>query len=216
MDETSRKLEHDAETARKNGTEEAGNEAAASGKSDEKGAVRKKRSIKRKILDKFFGDDPVAVSERVKNEVMLPGLKDLGYNILMSALSMAFWGEVRGGYTRPSGRSSRDGRYEDYTRYSDSRSRAPASNMRSSRPSYDYGEIIFASQRKAQEALDHLDWCIERYHQASVADLNEAAELSSKYTDRYYGWFDLRGASIHPTSEGWVLDLPPAEPIRTQ
>lgn len=188
-----------------------------SGKTNQKvKGSRTKKTFGRKFLDKMLSNDPIGVSERVKNEVIWPGLKDLGYNILMSAISMAFWGEVRGNYSRNGGRGgTRSDRYTDYSGYSrnDSRPRVPD---RRNTPSYDYGEIIFATRRDAEEALDHLIWCINKYNQAAVADLNEKAELSSKYTDRYYGWYDLRNAAVIGTSEGWILDLPPCEPLRTQ
>lgn len=183
-------------------------------------AERKKTSFGRKILDTFLSDDPLLVSERVKNEVIKPGLRDLGYNIMQTGLSMLFYPDGRGAPPRSGSRFGRNERYEDYTRYSDNRGsgRMPGSGSgrRDSRPSYDYGEIIFASRGRAEDALDHLLWCLEKYNQASVADLNEAADLSSKYTDRYYGWYDLRGADIRGTSEGYVLDLPPVETIRTR
>lgn len=180
----------------------------------DKSAIRKKKSIGRKLMDRLFSDDPIRASERVKNEVIWPGLKELGYNILMSGLSMMFWGEVRGGYSRPGSRSQRNERYEDYSRYSDSSGGRERPNYGSRRPSYDYGEIIFRTKEGADGALKHLRWCIDRYGQASVADLNGEAELSSKYTDHYYGWFDLRNSGVYPTPEGWVIDLPPTEPIK--
>lgn len=182
-------------------------------------AERKKTSFGRKILDTFLSDDPLLVSERVKNEVIKPGLRDLGYNIMQTGLSMLFYPDGRGA-PHSGMRNSRNEHYEDYTRYSDNRGsgRMPGSDRgrRDSRPSYDYGEIIFATYGRAKDALDHLMWCLDRYKQASVADLNEAADLSSKYTDYYYGWYDLRGADIHGVSEGFVLDLPPVETIRTR
>lgn len=177
-------------------------------------AIRKKKSIGRKLMDKLFSDDPIGVSERVKNEIIWPGLKELSYEIFMSTVSMIFWGEVRGGgRSRPGSRNIRNDRYEDYGRYSDSRGRSQ-SMPQNHRSSYDYGEIIFRSKEAAEDALAYLRECIDRYNRASVADLNEASELSSKYTDQYHGWYDLRDAGVYPTPDGWMLDLPPTNPLR--
>ena len=55
-------------------------------------AQRKKKSFGRKLMDKIFSDDPIGVGERVKNDVIWPGVKELGYNALMSAVSIIFWG----------------------------------------------------------------------------------------------------------------------------
>lgn len=177
-------------------------------------AIRKKKSFGRKLMDKFFSDDPIGVSERVKNEIIWPGLKELSYEIFMSTVSMLFWGEVRGtGRGRPGNRNLRNDRYEDYGRYSDSRGRTQ-SNLNSHRSSYDYGEIIFQSQKAARDALSCLRNNIDKYGRTSVADLNEAAELSSNYTDQYHGWYDLRNADVYPTPDGWIIDLPPTERLR--
>ena len=186
------------------------------------GAIRKRRSLGRKLMDRIFSDDPIGVSERVKNEVVWPGLKDLGYNVLQSAISMMFWGEVRGGYGgRGSSRNIRGGYrdgYEDYSGYSrdDRRDHDRGRRRDDRRASYDYGEIIFNSKGRAEDALDYLSDLIKQYGHATVADLNERAELSSKYTDRYYGWYDLRNATVYPTPDGWMLDLPPTEAVSTR
>lgn len=178
-------------------------------------ATRKKKNIGRKLMDKLFSEDPVGVSEQVKSEVIWPGLKELGYNIFMYTISMVFWGEVRGSFSRPGGKSFRDDGYKDYGRYSESPGRYNSRDIRNRRPSYDYGEIIFQSREAALYALNHLQKCIEKYDRASVADLNEAAELSSTYTDQYHGWYDLRNAGVYATADGWVIDLPPTDRLRT-
>ena len=217
MDETSRDKKEDLRIRREK-TEQEEREKGVNAP-ENNGAVRKKTSFGRKILDTFLSDDPRIVTERVKNEVIKPGLRDLGYNVMQTALSMMFYPDGKGAPAGRFGRSNRNERYEDYTRYSDNRSsgRVPgASGGHNSRPSYDYGEIVFVSYRRAKDALDHLMWCLDKYNQASVADLNEGADLSSKYTDYYYGWYDLRGSDIRSTSEGYVLDLPPVESIRTR
>lgn len=179
---------------------------------EKNGAKRKKKSFGRKILDRFLSDDPIGISERVKNEVIWPGIKKLGYEILMSGLSMAFWGEVRGGG------SSRNDDYHDYSRYANgNRDNGRSGNrQRNNRPSYDYGEIIFDSESRAKDALGYLHYLVDTYGRATVADLLERAELSSSYTDRYYGWTDLPNTDVYSTQEGWVINLPPTIPIKTR
>jgi hypothetical protein len=46
-----------------------------------------------------------------------------------------------------------------------------------------------------------------------VANLNEALDRTSEYTDHDFGWTSLRSARIDSTREGYVLRLPAAMPI---
>lgn len=61
--------------------------------------------------------------------------------------------------------------------------------------------------------LEVLSDLAERYEVATVADLYDAAGLSSDYTDRKWGWTDLRDAQIVRVRTGYLIQLPPPVPL---
>ena len=183
-------------------------------------AYKVKKSFSERFMDKLLSDDMIGIPDRLKEEFLLPRLEDLGYELVMAAVGMAFHRDPRGGYSRRRNDRYRDDDYRrDYSRLSDS-DRVPARSNR--RPSYDFGTIIFRDREGAKYALDCLKDDADHYGQVAVAVLYETARLSGNgYTDNYYGWTkqdleDVDDRDIHVTSEGYVIDLPPVVKIRTR
>lgn len=183
------------------------------------GAYKKKPKLSERLLDTILGDDMMTIPDRIVEDILWPRIVDLGYDMVIAAVSMAFGREPRGGYRRSGGSSSRDrDRYEeDYSRYSD---RPSSSSRRPKRPSYEYQEIEFRSRDGALDAMDYIIWYCEKYDQCPVAILYEKAGLSASWTDHKYGWKDLSMLSeddVLPGDDGgWVIDLPPIESIRVR
>lgn len=183
------------------------------------GAVKKKQKLSEKLVDWLLGDEMLVIPDRLRDEFLIPRLEDLGYDLLLAAIGMAFRREPRGGYRRSGGYRERErDRYEeDYSKYSD---RPSGGSRRPRRPSYEYHEVEFREREGAQDAMYYIrDYCAQ-YTQCPVAVLYEKAGLSAVPTDWYYGWEDLSMLTeddILPGEDGgWVIDLPPIKRVRTR
>ena len=78
---------------------------------------------------------------------------------------------------------------------------------------YEYENVTFQIYEDAQDVLDNLYDCLERYEKVRVFDLYDLAGVSANAVDRNYGWTDLMGTRIISTKDGWVIDLPRAIPL---
>ena len=55
---------------------------------------------------------------------------------------------------------------------------------------------------------------IDTYEVVSVADLNELVGLPTSYMDNKWGWIYLGDVQVRQIREGFLIDLPSAEPIQ--
>jgi hypothetical protein len=69
------------------------------------------------------------------------------------------------------------------------------------------------SREEAENVIERLGDIIDVYKVATVADLHSLCDLPSTYIDNKWGWQALNYASVRQIREGFLLDLPPAEPI---
>ena len=175
------------------------------------GLVKKqKKTLSKRVIDALFDQKVDEAIDYAKNNVIKPGIRKVAFDAVMGALSMVFFGDVRGIYNSESGgRTGGGAGRRGYDRIYDS----GRSNRRSS---VDISDILFETREDAERVLDRLYSDLERYGRVRVADLYSAAGVSgnSIWTDNNYGWFNLDRAAPYPTSEGWQLDMPPAESLR--
>lgn len=73
--------------------------------------------------------------------------------------------------------------------------------------------VVVTTKEYAQDILEQMRDIIDQYEVVSVADLNKMANVASSYVDERWGWNDISGAKILHIPEGYLLDLPPCEPI---
>lgn len=175
------------------------------------GAVKKqKKTLSKRVIDALFDQKVDEAIDYAKHNVIGPGVRRLIFDAVMGALSMVFFGDARGFYSGESGgRTGGGAGRRGYDRIYDS-------GRASRRSSVDISDILFETREDAERVLDRLYSDLERYGKVRVADLYSAAGVSgnSIWTDNNYGWFNLDRAVPYPTSEGWQLDMPPAESLR--
>jgi hypothetical protein len=75
------------------------------------------------------------------------------------------------------------------------------------------GDIIMTSNEEADLVLERLTDIVDNYDTASIADLYDLLGLPHTYIDNKWGWDDLRDADVRQVREGFLIILPPAEPI---
>ena len=171
--------------------------------------VTRKRSWFKRVVETFVGEDVDNVAGYILHDVLVPAIKSTLSDMVQGGIEMLLFGERKGSRTkRDSGRS-----YVSYNNYSSSPSprrderREPSTKNRS-RHSFD--DIILSSRGEAEEVLSHLVDLTIDYREATVADLYDLVGISGDFTDRKYGWTDLRSASIIRARDGYQLNLPKA------
>ena len=168
--------------------------------------VTRKKPLGKRILETFVGEDVGNVYSYVLYDVLIPAAKSMIYDSVKGGLEMRLFGEKQGSRTRrDQGRS-----YVSYNNYSDSRRPSDRREMtHQNRARHNFEEIILDSRGEAEEVLSHLVDLIVDYGQATVSDLYDLVGIAENFTDRRYGWGDLRHASVGGrTRDGYLLNLP--------
>lgn len=179
--------------------------------------VRKKKSLRKRFTDSFVAGDLKTAMTYAVLDVLLPEAKDMVIETVHSGLERLLLGESRRyrGTTTP-----QSGRY-GYVNYSGfSAAQRPSSftssqraMSRQARARHDFDEILLSSRVEAEEVIDQLYNVVEKYDEATVADLMDLVGLASNHTDHKWGWTNIGGAGVTRTRDGYLLDLPEPEPL---
>lgn len=183
--------------------------------------IVKKKSLGRKFKDLFIEADLRTVVRYVCSEVLLPAARNMivdgaskGVERMMygeSAVRRSRYGPNSGPritYNNPINRGYRDASYRDTT----SRPTPPSGGPGSARQNQD--TIILSSREEAELVLERLNDIIDTYEVVSVADLNDLVGLPTTYINNNWGWIFLGDVQIQQIREGYLLNMPPAEPIK--
>ena len=160
----------------------------------------KKKSGGRKLLDLFIEEDRQSVRDYLIFDLLVPAIKDTLVDVIQRTSEMLFYGRVRGSNAR----KSPGGSYVSYNNYS-----SPQKAILTKRSIYSFDDIVVESRGEAERVLELLSDMIEQYGEATVADFYELVGVTGNgYTDRSYGWKDLRGAYVSKVREGWLFNFP--------
>lgn len=174
----------------------------------------RKQSLMARFKNTFFGGDFTAVASYVGREVFLPALRNLVVETATKSVEKAIYGDTQPRRTSVVGGAPRY-RYdtpmrrqpEPRRRYED-----PVVSRGGRRP-IDYGDILVTHKEDAERVVETLIEIVEQYGKASVAELLELLGQPSSHTETKWGWTELPFARTVQTRDGWLLDLPPVEPI---
>jgi hypothetical protein len=190
--------------------------------------VTKKKSLGKKFMESFIGEDVKDVKSYILYDVLIPSAKDTISDIvhgitdtIQGSIEVSLFGERRSrssrgrrdsnrSYVSYDKMSSRDKRDRDRDKKVDDR---PNLNHAKNRSRHVFDDIILESRAEADEVRDSLIDLIEEYGQATVADLYDLVGISSNYTDDKWGWENLASSSISRIHEGYVLNLPKTIPL---
>ena len=173
--------------------------------------VRKHGPV-RKFLSYIITDTIDTTKERVMSDVIIPGIQSLVYDAVVGTVETMLFGNSErpvGGYRRAS--AARRGGRTSYDRYYDEKNGRKAHNESYRNMPKDPDEIILDTRQEARDALEELDYVIQKYGQASIADFYDIVGVTSEFTDNKYGWTSLRNASIKPVRDGFMIILPRTE-----
>lgn len=74
-------------------------------------------------------------------------------------------------------------------------------------------DVTVSTREDAEKVIAAMKEIVSKYGVACAEDLNDLVGVPSVYLDHMWGWKSLDGAKIHETKEGYLICLPPAEPI---
>lgn len=170
------------------------------------GVVTRKPSPFKRFKEAFFGEDIGSVGDYILYDVLIPAIRDTLEDMVNNGLHMLLTGDSRG--RRREGRST----YVSYNSYSRGRSIESRDRDRDrgyrSRRSNDIQDIICQDRGEAEQVLDELLDYVDRYGQATVADLYDLVGITTSITDNNWGWENLNTARVDRVSGGYLLNLP--------
>jgi len=176
--------------------------------------TERKKPFGQRFKDTFFGGEFRAARGYVVSEVLLPALRNLIVDATSKGIERMIYGDVsprrpasRGGYGSPKIQYNSPVQRERGPIF------LPDQPPRSRGRRQEINDILFVSREEAELVLERMVDIINDYDVVSKADLNELAGLQSTYVDNNWGWVDLRYASVRQTRDGFLLDLPPYEPL---
>lgn len=179
----------------------------------------RKQGLVRRIAKSIVEDSIETAKERAIEDIIVPGFKTLIFDTITEMFDVMLFG---GGGERPFRGSDRrygNSRKSDRTSYSDyyqggSKRGASRGAQESSRYLYEPDDIIVDTRTEARNVLDELDYTIRKYGQASVADFYDIVGVTGDWTDNQYGWTNLRGATIKPVRDGFMIVLPRTQVLK--
>jgi hypothetical protein len=200
------------------GNGSSGDKTALAPVVDKEQVIVQKKSLGSKFADAFISDAAKDVKSYILEDVIIPGVKDT----IINCLEMIFFGGTS------SRRSARVSRLNDsnsnyrafYQSEYDSYGAPPRRRERSGRrypreDSYgdriDYRNIIVRDRGAAEEIVSTLRGRIEKYGEATKADLFELIDTPSSYQDNNWGWSNPRDIGIRRVSSGYLIDVADAE-----
>ena len=173
-------------------------------------AIQRKKTLGSKIKETLTGEDARSVGAYILFDVIIPAAKAMLADAASQGAERMLFGDSRG---RKASSGSKQG-YTSYNRMYNRDERPPRRDLsQRARSTHDFAEVVLSSRGEAEEVLDRLNDLIDTYDMATVSDLYDLVGITGSFTDDKWGWFDLRGASIRPVREGYLILLPKTQPL---
>lgn len=177
--------------------------------------VKKKTGLE-KFAETFFEDDIRNVMRTIKNEMLIPAVKNIAVNAINSAVSMMIFGkDVRPNYNGYTNfyQPTQNQANASWTRYY-TRNQAPYPSPNPSASGYSGGpNVSFSLRRDAEVILDQMREAIATFGKVSLGDYYDLLGITTDYTDFSYGWYDLTTATIRPSGSEFIIVFPKAIPL---
>lgn len=176
-----------------------------------------KKSLGRKFKDLFIEADFKSVVRYVSMDVLLPAARNMIVDGASKGIERMMYGDSairrrnygagvgpRVTYNNPINRGYRNAPSP----------RPPLGSLESrSAARTNREEFILSSREEAQLVLERMNDIIDTYEVVSVADLNDLVGFPTSHVDNKWGWLYLGDVQIRQIREGYLIDLPQAEPL---
>lgn len=175
-----------------------------------------KKPLGVRVKETFLGGDARSVGMYILGDVLLPAFRNLLVDATTKGIERMVYGEQnaprrpqsygpRITYNTPVRRV-----YQEEPRY---RANLPDQPSYSAYSHRDVSELILQTREEAELVLERLQDIIDGYDVASLSDLRQLVGQQTTHVDNKWGWVSLRGATIRHIRDGFLLILPPVEPI---
>lgn len=173
--------------------------------------VVKKKSLGQKIKDTFIEADFRSVAHYVVTGVLIPAARNMIVDAATKGVERMMYGDrtpPRGGYGPP---RMTYGGTPLRTDYRAPQTRPPVTGPRYPRAgSNDY---IIPTREEAMSVLQSMHDILEMYTEVTVSDLHELMGIPTNHVEQKWGWRHLVGSTVRPDRDGFLLELPQAEPL---
>lgn len=180
--------------------------------------IVKKASLGARFKNVFFGGEFKSATRYITTDVLLPALKNLIVDATTKGVEKIIYGD-----SAPRRRPQMPGQprvtYNTPVNRGYDRSNPMSAMLPNQPPHYvgrrqqTVGDIILVSREEAETVLGAMQDIVDQYQVVSIADLHELVGYPSSYIDNTWGWTNLAYSSVRQIREGYVIDLPAAEPF---
>lgn len=184
-----------------------------------KPTINGKVSVKRKNASaERLKEQAEEIKRYTIQDVILPGLKDVIWDIGTTALNTFLYGHTESATqnrNRPYTSSIQYSNTSNYNRvgrpsYSSQR---PNSSRVASVDTRPEEEFIFERKSDADTVLDELREAVANFGIVSVQSLFEMCGKTAPFTANKFGWMNLDGAYVERTRDGYIIRLPRSLPL---
>lgn len=175
-----------------------------------------KKSFGAKFKETFLGGEFRSAKSYIASDVLLPALRNLIVDATTKGMERLIYGDTARRPRQQNPNAPRVQYHNPVSRYSGSSGRPSAMlpDQAPHRRSRGAEDIVLVSREEAETVLERLNDIVDAYDVATVADLYDLVGLPSTYVDNSWGWFNLSYADVKQIREGYLIDLPQAEPIK--
>lgn len=183
--------------------------------------VVKKRGFLDQLLEAFIPEGSTSISDFIVSELIMPtfkkGVSDItnhaanaARDAIVDGIEILLYGETRNRSKSVMPRVS-------YNRYYP-RETGPIAAEYAKKARFNDGfyldDVIVQTRGEAESVLTMMEELISVYGSVSVSDFYDMLDITCPYTNFSYGWTNLSNSSIVRVSEGYLIKLPKATPLR--
>lgn len=181
-----------------------------------------KKSLGRKIKELFIHADFGTVARGIAYDTLIPAARNMVVDATTKGVERVIYGEsaIR---RRESGQGPRITYNSPVSRGNPYASNAPRRNLQgmqgtvpgeSRSPRHQRDDFILSSREEAALVLERMQDIIDNYEVVSIGDLHDLVGLPTTYIDNKWGWTFIGDVQIQQIREGYLINLPSAEPIQ--
>jgi len=179
--------------------------------------IKRKKSVGARLKD-FFGGDMRSVARYVAGDVLLPAMKNMLVDTIESGARRAIYGDSPAARRRGPVDVHRP-RVSYNSPIDRTYNRQQGAMLPHQPPHYGpsrrqtVGDVILSSRNEADIVVERMKDILDQYDSVSIADFYELVGLPSSHVDHIWGWADLGYVGVRQIREGYVIDLPAANPL---